>query len=665
MSLNLYNAFYEDNVLYINNIANENSRALNKVKIYLGSKNEFNFKINDGNIIVTFKVQDQKIVFQQITSIMDYIAKTLNVKIKLSEKLESNINFSKKSEENFSRIIKELNQLKRDENFEDNKNFKDFCYFSDETLSCKLRDYQYKAAYFLSIGNGGFDFSVPGAGKTIISYATYNYYKSNGIANSILIIGPINSFNAWYEEYYTCFGKKPDFTSLAELSSKDAFNYLLSTGKNHSEITFINIDKAWRFTNEIIKFLENKDTLLIIDEAHKQKNPDAKITKSVLEITKYVKTRIILTGTPLPNGYEDLFTITKIYSPYENLLPYGYGHLKRLTKNGATNLQEQRIIDSIYPVYSRVSKKYLYETKQLQLPNTTFIVCELSKEQQNVYDFLNEIAFHIIDDFESSLNLNLMKAILIRKMQVSANPGLLTKSIINSIDEYKNEYISEFYDDDNKTDDFIIADKKISELISKSSIVKTVFNFETNQIKTPKNLKAVEIAKQLVDKGEKVIIWDTFVQNMETLRLMFSFDSNYKVELINGSVTGEDRNQALNNFRYGDSMILIANPSTLAESISLHKSCQNAIYVNRNYNAAQFMQSKDRIHRINMPINKTANYYYLINENTVDEEVHARLDLKEKRMLKILDSDKLEIGNNEFDSNSFMNNEDIINSYRK
>ena len=85
---------------------------------------------------------------------------------------------------------------------------------------------------------------------------------------------------------------------------------------------------------------------------------------------------------------------------------------------------------------------------------------------------------------------------------------------------------------------------------------------------------------------------------------MLSKKYSGKIEIINGTVSGEDRQVAINNFKNGNSMVMIANPATLAESISLHKCCQNAIYVNRNYNAAQFIQSKDRIHRINMPKGK-------------------------------------------------------------
>ena len=152
---------------------------------------------------------------------------------------------------------------------------------------------------------------------------------------------------------------------------------------------------------------------------------------------------------------------------------------------------------------------------------------------------------------------------------------------------------------------------------------------------------------------------------MNSLKKLLNSKSNINIEIINGTIGGQERQDAINRCKFGDSMILIANPATLAESISWHKTCQHAIYVNRNFNAAQFIQSKDRIHRINMPKGKTANYYFLINEETIDEAVQDRLKLKEERMIKILDSEELEIGGSEFENTSFMSLDDIISSFKK
>lgn len=64
---------------------------------------------------------------------------------------------------------------------------------------------------------------------------------------------------------------KPDFYSLANLDKNEAVAYLLSSKINHKEITFVNIDKAWRLKKEIIQFVSGKKILLIIDEGHKER----------------------------------------------------------------------------------------------------------------------------------------------------------------------------------------------------------------------------------------------------------------------------------------------------------------------------------------------------------------------------------------------------------
>ncbi len=655
---------YKNKQLTIFALPVENARKVMKVKIFLNSSKILSYCFNDNNLVIDFKIDDETVIAKETPKIISFIESTLGCEVVLDNYVSDKINEVALAKESFDSSIKTLRKLKND-GIDSDSDYVDYCNFCDSTLTCKLRPYQYSASFYLTIGNGGFDFSVPGSGKTIITYAAYNFLKAKNKCTSILIIGPINSFNAWFDEYYTCFGTNPDFTSLANMSKNESSTYLLSSPKNHSEITFVNVDKAWRLKNEIIDFLKNKDTLLVIDEAHKEKNPDAEITKAVLEITKYVKSRIILTGTPMPNGYEDLYSLMKIYEPYERVLPYTYYDLKKMTKNGADEHQQGAIMNSISPLYSRVSKKHLIDTKELLPANFRIIPCSMSQEQREIYEFLNTLAYEIDDDFESALNVNLMRAVLIRKMQVSANPGLLSKSIISSIEEYREEYSESFDKEDSDNEALLKADNELRKRLAKSKILSLVNKFDTGYAPVPKNQIAVELALEIIAKGEKVILWEVFVQNMNTLKSMIEQKYSGRVEIINGTIGGQDRQDAINRFKKGDSMVMIANPATLAESVSLHRACQNAIYVNRNFNAAQFIQSKDRIHRINMPLGKTANYYFLVNTDSVDESVHDRLMLKENRMLKILDSNELVIGGSEFENAEFMSLEDVKAALKK
>ena len=62
----------------------------------------------------------------------------------------------------------------------------------------------------------------------------------------------------------------------------------------------------------------------------------------------------------------------------------------------------------------------------------------------------------------------------------------------------------------------------------------------------------------------------------------------------------ESRKYKIKKFKDKDSdcMVLVANYASCAEGISLHHVCHNAIYIDRSFQADQYLQSVDRICRL-------------------------------------------------------------------
>ena len=62
----------------------------------------------------------------------------------------------------------------------------------------------------------------------------------------------------------------------------------------------------------------------------------------------------------------------------------------------------------------------------------------------------------------------------------------------------------------------------------------------------------------------------------------------------------ETRKYKIKKFKDKDSdcMVLVANYASCAEGISLHHVCHNAIYIDRSFQADQYLQSVDRICRL-------------------------------------------------------------------
>lgn len=84
----------------------------------------------------------------------------------------------------------------------------------------------------------------------------------------------------------------------------------------------------------------------------------------------------------------------------------------------------------------------------------------------------------------------------------------------------------------------------------------------------------------------------TFVRSITTLDLLLA---PFQPAADHGGTV--DREEQLTRFREDpDCLVLVSNPATLGEGISLHQVCQDALYVDRDFMAGRFLQSLDRIH---------------------------------------------------------------------
>lgn len=105
----------------------------------------------------------------------------------------------------------------------------------------------------------------------------------------------------------------------------------------------------------------------------------------------------------MPNGYEDLYSLSKTFSPFEDILPYRYNQLKRMTKNEASPKEAEMLRKSIEPYYSRISKKYLIETKELLPPKFHFVACKMNQDQEILYNRLNTFSGKMSDDIDGDI----------------------------------------------------------------------------------------------------------------------------------------------------------------------------------------------------------------------------------------------------------------------
>ena len=86
---------------------------------------------------------------------------------------------------------------------------------------------------------------------------------------------------------------------------------------------------------------------------------------------------------------------------------------------------------------------------------------------------------------------------------------------------------------------------------------------------------------------------------------------------------------------------MVANPAAASEGVSLHRICHYAIYLDRTFNAAHYLQSEDRIHRFGLPPDQETTIEIVECINSVDETVRTRLGFKIGKMAEALNDPSL------------------------
>ncbi len=599
-------------------------------KLYLSDF--LNAIIKDQEIQIPFPNEDKETILIKIQELL----KSNNLIESRSAKVENL--FQKFFDENlkFDDFSEQANSI-RNNILTQTQKF-EFKSFTQELLRIlpnrRLYELQLLSAYHLAFSQNACNFSVPGAGKTSIVYGAYAYLKNLPLSNykhvsNLVIIGPLSSFGPWESEYKECFGVAPSLIRMSGgINEKVRTRQLY--GNKPQEIMLFSYNSIPSIQQDLINFLKVHPTMVVLDEAHKIKNIDGGVwANSALEISRFCGARVILTGTPVPNGYEDLFNLYKFIWPTKEIIKFYPYQLKEMTERN-NDARIKTLISEVSPYFIRIRKSDL----DLPVPiENDPIFVQMGVIQKEIYKaieskFMNQIGQNINSKSFIAQN-QLKRARLIRLMQASINPSLLLKPL------------EKYYLESGWVDDFFIED---------GSILRKIIDY--SKLETPPKFKAaMDLINKLIAKGEKVLVWTIFIQNIiefnEFLKL-----NGVKSEIIFGATPvdsidniGDEltRESIIKEFHKpnGRFNVLIANPFAIAESISLHKACHNAIYLDRNFNAGNFIQSKDRIHRYGLKKDDKINYFYLLSDNNIDRTIHSRLIEKERRMLQIIESEPI------------------------
>lgn len=424
-----------------------------------------------------------------------------------------------------------------------------------------------------------------GKTKTILDTAAYLYQKNK--INSLIVVAPNGVHRDWIDEaipqHMAC--ETDCFIWSGKWNKKEQENFNQISLSNKLQVYSFNIDCfVGEKQQELLKsILKNQKCLLVIDESHKIKNPSAKRTKFLISVSKMALYRRILTGTPIANGPQDIYSqfmflnsqilgLTSFFAFKIRYCVMGGYEGKQII--GSKNLDElQNKIDQ----YSfRVLKKDCFDLPEKIYQKIRF---DLTTEQRKIYNDVKEEGMAFLKDKNVDDPLIFNEAITrITKMQ---------------------QIISGFiYDTDGQTMIKLVEDDK--------------------------NPKLQELTDLLNRIEGKTIIWTKFVFDADII-------CNYLKESCvryDGKIDGEQRQINKQRFKQEEKIkYIVINSQVGAEGITLPEA-ENAIFFTNGYSFLNRDQAEARNHDVNSK--KAVTYFDMCCNNSIDSKIIRILRDKKK-----------------------------------
>lgn len=427
-------------------------------------------------------------------------------------------------------------------------------------------------------------FSVPGAGKTTEALAFF--FTRSSSDDRLFVISPKNAFAAWEEQLQLCMGHlNKQFVRLR--GGQDKITKLLEDDPQFMLITYQQLP---RVKERIAAHLAQHPTFVFLDESHRIKSGIGRVTpQAVLSLSHLPIGKLIMSGTPMPQSVEDLLP----------QFAFLYPEIPVVADN---------VVDIVRPVYVRTNKK------ELGLPEPIRLIKKLplAPVQQELYKLMKH---EVAREAATALSLRSKQAFrtlgrsVARLLQFISNPSLLSRDI-----------------------EFAHPDLMRAVLAEGDG---------------PKIRYVLRRTRELANQGQKVLIWSSFVQNVEYLALRLA---DLGAVYIHGGVDAGDedddetREGKIKAFHDNpQTMVMVANPAAASEGVSLHMVCHHAIYLDRTFNAAHYLQSEDRIHRLGLPPDQATTIEVVECSGTVDETVRERLNQKVDAMAEALEDSSIRI----------------------
>lgn len=396
-------------------------------------------------------------------------------------------------------------------------------------------------------------FLEQGTGKTKIAIDTFNYLLLSGQIDAVAIICPKSLIFNWKTNEIPTHSKIP----------LETFPFYISNYENLKGLE---------------QFLDEHNAILILDEASKIKNPRSQRTKNLIRLSEKATFRRILTGTPITQGVQDVFSLIEFLKRgvFGNYHRFSYRYLKMvrmdLGHRSFNKIVGYKNIEELHQILDQFCTRVL-KSEVLDLPDKIYekISVPLSKKQHEYYHQLRQ------------------------ELIVEVDEGILTTPQV------------------------------VTKMLRLQQIVGGFLPLE-NQEPLLLDCPRMDVLMDLIEDQQKTIVWCRFISEIKELekRIKLKHGDDTVVTFI-GEKTQDQRQQAVEQFRNGNAFIFLGNPQTGGMGLTLVESFR-VIYYSNDFSLENRLQSEDRVHRIGQKNNVT--YIDLESPRTIDVHILNALNQK-------------------------------------
>lgn len=491
-----------------------------------------------------------------------------------------------------------------------------------------LRPHQVDGAAHALTAINAANFSVPGSGKTVTTLAAAVAHIQSGTVDLVVVVGPLACFDPWEQEARAATGARIDVRRVRGSAASRRATY--EQTRAH-QVLLLSYATAAADQLLLLRLFRHWRVMLVVDESHRIKRFRGGVwAPALMELARHARVRQILSGTPMPQSGKDLYTQLNV------LWPDGLLTGTRDAFGARVDTDFHGVLDKVGPFVSRTPKAALglppYEVIRHDV--------DLRATQAEIYELIcNQFRRQLQDaqTWQDKLNA-LRRGRPIRLLQAAANPALF-----NMRDSYY----------------------RLPRLEERPpTLMERLAAYQQHELPA-KSVAALALVGTIMERQEKVVCWSNFVANLDHLRRLVRERLGVPCFQIDGRVPAgtdalrDDPNEGRERPGEEDTReaiiqrfltnkgpaVLVTNPASCSESISLHSSCHNAIYLDRTYDCALFLQSIDRIHRLGLPPDANVTIHILLATHdggpTIDHLVDASLQAKDARMRLLLEGANL------------------------